>query len=340
MRSLRLAAVALAVSAGAATARAAECPGPAECCADKPVDEIPKPAEVAMGVVLVGLYNVSEKSGTWDADYYLYEAWEPQEGFVPQTEITNEVARLSEQFGGLDLRDGRCIRARRFRSTLATPLNLRMFPFDRQTLTLGVSESWLFASMLRYGDQPFLQGVDDSVYGQLSQWEVGHDMRYTRKSRVFKWEQGVWGDAVPIYEYATFSIPIRRHTTFHLTKFFLPLFIIVLVAMTVFWVDPEDLASQVGIGVTCLLAAIAFQLAQASTLPEVAYLTLADLVFALSYLAIALALVESLYSNGQARRGRRERAVRIDQICRFAFPLGLLVLTAASVVASMRMTGG
>lgn len=332
----RAAALILAACLASGSARAQECPGPQECCADKPAEKLAHTAVVSVGIVLVGLYNVNEKSGTWDADYYLYETWNPQPGFAPQTEVVNEVARLSEQFGSLARRDDRCIRSRRIRSTLNSPLNLRLFPFDRQHLTLQLSDSWLYADMARYDDKPFIHGVDDAVYRQLSQWEVGEKLNYARQKRPFKWEEGVWEGVSPVYDYASFTVLVRRHTTFHLTKFFLPLLIIVLVAMTVFWVDPNDLASQVSIGVTCLLAAIAFQLTQASTLPEVAYLTLADLVFAVSYLTIALALVESLYSNVLARRGERERAIRLDRLCRVAFPLGLLALTGVSLLVSLR----
>jgi hypothetical protein len=338
MRPGRWLVLVLALSLGGSTALAGECPGPAECCVEKLAEELAETVTVSVGVVMVGLYNVNEKSGTWDGDYYLYEAWKPHEGFVPETEIMNEVARLHEANAGLVKQGDRCVRYRRIRSTLSSRFNLRLFPFDRQTLTVQLSDNWLTGDM-RYEEKAFIRGVDDAVLGSLSQWDVGQDMSYRRESRLFKWEEGMWGDDRPFYDYATFGVTVRRHTTFHLTKFFLPLFIIVLVSITVFWVDPDDLPSQVGIGVTCLLAAIAFQLAQASTLPEVAYLTLADLVFALSYLTIALALVESLYSNVLARRGERERAVRLDRICRVAFPLGFVLLIAASALLSARASG-
>lgn len=318
----------------AAAARGAECPGPAECCTDVPADRLERVAEVSLGVVVIGLYNVNEKAGTWDADYYLYESWRPQPGFAPQTEVVNEVARLSEQFGTLGRRGDRCIRSRRLRSTLSSPFNLRVFPFDRQRLRLQLSDSWSDTTLARYSGQPFVEGVDEAVYQQLSQWAVARQLHYARESRSFKWEENVWDRHAPVYDYATFTLPVRRHTTFHLTRYFAPLLIIVLVAMTVFWVDPIDLASQVGIGVTCLLAAIAFQLTQATTLPEVAYLTLADLVYFVSYLLIALALVESLYTNVQARQGRRERALRVDRACRLAFPAGLALLVGLSALVS------
>jgi hypothetical protein len=336
VRSRVIALAALAAALLPAFVRAAEeCPGPAECCADKPAEELAHPAVIGVGMVLVGLYNINEKAGTWDADYYLYESWEPQPGFVPRTEVVNEVARLSEQFGALARHGPRCIRSRRIRSTLSSSFDLRLFPFDRQKLTLQLSDSWLYAHEARYEDKPFVQGVDDTVAGQISQWAVGSTMQYARQIRPFNWEKGVWGDETPVYDYATFGVPVARHTTFHVTKFFLPLLVIVAVAMTVFWVDPEDLGSQAGIGMTCLLSAIAFQLAQASTLPEVAYLTLADLVYVASYLVIALALVESICCNLLARRGQKERAVRIDRISRVAFPVALAVMIGASVVFSL-----
>jgi hypothetical protein len=315
----------------AAALGAADCASAPGCCAEKRPETLPRPAEVSVGVVVTGLYNVNERNGTWDADYYLYESWAPLPGFAPQTEIVNEVARLSEQFDNLVMNRGRCLRTRRLRSTLSSPFDLRVFPFDQQRLRLQLSDSWSDTQLARYTHAPFVSGVDERVYQQLSQWEVGHALAYGLETQPFKWEEGVWEGREPEYDYATFTLPVRRHTTFHLTKFFLPLLVIVLVAMSVFWVDPHDLASQVGIGVTCLLAAIAFQLAQASTLPEVAYLTLADLVYVAAYLVIALALAESIYTNLLARRGQAERALRVDARCRLAFPVGFVLLVAAGV---------
>src|SRR6185369_1840698 len=107
--------------------------------------------------------------------------------------------------------------------------------------------------------------------------------------------------------------------TFHLTKFFVPLFVIVMLAFAAFWIDPEDLSSQLTIGITCLLAAIAFQFAEAGTLPEIAYLTFADRVYVVCYVAIGLAVLESIWTNVLARRGKKERAQKIDLACRWLF---------------------
>jgi len=134
MRPGRLAVLALVLCLGGRTAPAAECPGPAECCVDKVADELTETVRVSVGVVMVGIYNVNEKSGTWDGAYYLYEAWTPRAGFVPQTEVVNEVDRLHEANAGLWKQGDRCVRYTRIRSTLSSPLNLRLFPFDARLI--------------------------------------------------------------------------------------------------------------------------------------------------------------------------------------------------------------
>jgi hypothetical protein len=95
-----------------------------------------------------------------------------------------------------------------------------------------------------------------------------------------------------------------------------------------------------GVGVTCLLAAIAFQFAEAGSLPEVAYLTFADRVYAACYVAIALALVESIYGNILTRRGDKAAAQRVDRACRIGFPVVLALAIAAAVVPSVVHVGG
>jgi hypothetical protein len=103
----------------ATRAHANTCDGPSECCTAKLAHGADR-HEVSLGVVLMGLSNLNERSGTWDADFYLYEEWPPAAGFTPQTELANEVARQSVQFDTTLLSDGKCQRSRRIRATLRT----------------------------------------------------------------------------------------------------------------------------------------------------------------------------------------------------------------------------
>ena len=126
---------------GVAKAGDRSCEGPPECCPAKVTGTVSAHTEATLGVVLLGLYNINEKAGTWDADFYLNEVWTPAPGFTPQTEIVNEASRQSEQFDTTELHGGRCVRFRRIHATLHSHYNLRAFPFDRQRLTLQFSDA-------------------------------------------------------------------------------------------------------------------------------------------------------------------------------------------------------
>jgi branched-chain amino acid transport system substrate-binding protein len=327
LRSLLLVALTVALSLAKPAVAGTSCNGPVECCPAAAARGAVPLQTVQLGIVLVGLYNVNEKTGTWDADFYLHESWRATPGFAPATEIVNEIARQSEQFDDTDLRDGRCTRSRRIHSTLRSAYNLRMFPFDHQRLTLELSDAESAEGSLKYAARPSVLALDDEAKDQLSSWRLDGDLGYSRRARAF-----AEADTPTEYDYATFSLPVRRHVAFHVTKFFLPLFVIVAVALTVFWIDPEDLSSKAGIGVTCLLAALAFQLAEAGNLPEIAYLTLADRVYAICYTTLAGALMFAVYGNSLVRKERRDRALRFDRNCRIGFPTALLVALVLAVV--------
>jgi hypothetical protein len=304
------------------------CDGPVECCPTRVADRLPQHVEMKVGVVLLGLGGINERSGTFDADFYLYEQWPALAGFTPQTELVNEIERHNSQFDQTEYLGGSCLRTRRIRSTLRCDLNLRRFPFDSQAPSIVLSDDRFETSQLGYAASPYTLGIDDPVRHVASGWKLEGEPSFTRDSRPFRWEPGA-----PSYDYASVSFGVRRHVSYHLTRYFLPLFVIVFVAFTVFWIDPDDLNSEVGIGMTCLLAAIAFQFAEASTLPEVAYLTFADRVYTACYVAVALTMVQSLWSNALVRRNDRKAALRLDRRCRWVFPVGLL---AAIVFAGIR----
>lgn len=308
-----------------AMAKTRTCEGPGACCPSEVSATLPTPASVQLGVLIVGLHAVDEKVGTWSADFYLTESWNPKPGFSPETEIANEVARLSEQFDTIELSRDQCIRSRRIRSTFQNAFNLRRFPLDRQVLVMEFSDAWFASSSLEYTSAPSVSALDQSALDQVTSWKIEGALRYRRYARSLQEANGA-----SQYDYARFELPVRRHLTYHLTKFFLPLLVIVAVSLALFWIDPADIGSRVSIGVTCLLAAIAFQLADASNLAEVEYLTLADRVYASCYVFIAASLVMAIYQNSLIRRGMAELARRWDRRSRIGFPLGVLTSVALS----------
>ncbi len=307
----------------------ATCSGPAECCPAALTEESKdKVANVDIGVVLVGIYELNEKAQTWSIDFYLTENWPPLPGFAPATEIYNEVNRTAEQFDRTTLANGKCRRERRIRSTLHNPYNLRAFPFDKQRMSIVFSDAVFPSSRVHYADKPGPSGIDDVVLNQLSAWNLQEqNLIFERTQRTYKYEEGA-----PAYDYATFSVDVTRHVSFHLGKFFLPLLVIVFISFSVFWIDPEDLGSSMSVGVTCLLAAVALQFTEEGSLPDVNYLTIADRAFTICYVLIGMAVLQAVWTNRLARGGEKDKAVRLDKRCRWVFPLALAASLAVAVL--------
>ena len=112
------------------------------------------------------------------------------------------------------------------------------------------------------------------AYRELSAWRVeGYPMLEVKRSS-FSAVPGQKGPRLLIV-----STPIERVSQFYLTRYFLPLFLIVALAYGLFWIKPDDLGSAASVGITCMLAIITFQITQADALPHVPYLTLADRVY-------------------------------------------------------------
>lgn len=303
------------------------CEGPPECCPVEHVEHLPTRVTVSVGVVFVGLYNIDDRAQAWEADYYLYEAWAPTPGFTPQTELINETSSHAAHFDETVFEAGRCVRTRRLHSVLHSPFDLRLFPFDRQRLTLRLADAERSSGEVAFAATPYALSLGDDARGEALSWVVPPRPRYAVATRPFAHHP-----SAPGYDVATVTIDVARRPGFYLTRFFLPLLLILAVSFTVFWIHPEDLGAQAGIGVTCLLAIIAFQSGQSNTLPAVEYLTIADRIYATAYTLVALAVVESVYTNILARRGHHETATRIDRAARIAFPIGAIVFSAIGVL--------
>src|SRR5262249_28650547 len=159
----------------------------------------------------------------------------------------NEISRQSSQFDETVIHQGRCVRSRRIHSTLHTRFDLKRFPFDEQKLMLDIGEAEYDASDLSYNATPLHLELDADARDELTAWTVKGDPTWSISQHSFSPHPGS-----PTYPHAVITVAVRRQVGFYLTRFFLPLLLIVAVAMTVFWIHPEDLNSQIGIGVTCL----------------------------------------------------------------------------------------
>jgi len=207
-----------------------------------------------------------------------------------------------------------------FSVRLATNFDLRRFPFDRQELQLVVESFTWDTSQLEFV-------ADESATGFAAEFEIPE---WTiRDVRAHVETVDVRRSSEP-FSRLILTIDIERKTGFYLWKVLLPLLIIVALSWSVFWMTDDKFGIRVRASATGILTVVAYQFVANESLPRVAYLTVMDKIMVVSFLLLAITVVESFLVS-RHQQERPEQALRIDRISRWLFPLTYAILLTAIV---------
>ena len=290
------------------------------------------PVEVAAGFFLANLSGAAERSETFEADLYLTFCWhDPRLAFAgtepkrflekaaveqlqtmwwPQLEFINtgtpDVANRT-----LDIApDGSVSYKLSVTATFRSDLDLRRFPFDRETLEVRIqSFTWSRDQMIFVPD-PARIGFNPGVR-----------MKSSTSARCRPRCDSVSSLAGrPPSRYSEFAalIEVERRPIFYLWTVFAPVVLIFLISCAIFAVDIENLHDRIGIGLTAL-ACIAMQFTVSFNLPQVSYLTVIGWMFLVTYFCITVAI---LISTIQATllANRPDQIARLDRSPVSVFP--------------------
>jgi hypothetical protein len=202
-----------------------------------------------------------------------------------------------------------------FSAQLIADYDLRRFPFDRQLLELQIES-------FRWNRDELVWVSDDAAIG----FEDGFSIPEWRIRRVGSRVEEVTAlrSTTPISRFVL-EIEVDRESGFYLWKVMLPIFIIVGLSWSIFWMPDEPLAGRTRLAATGVLTIVAYQFVIAKDLPRIAYLTLLDQVMLLSFGLLSVTVIQSmLVARYQATDPAR--AVRIDRVSRLAFPAAYAAL--------------
>jgi len=243
----------------------------------------------------------------------LEDVWHPSLTLVNQRRIW---PRYPEQV--VIQPDGSLAYGQRYYGTFAAPLDLRDFPLDEQVVRIVSGSN-------RYGvDEleilPFERLMGSLGKATLPNWEVGEGRFISTTIGIPSFGKQF---AAAIYE-----IPLKRGSGYFVWKVILPLCLIVAMSWAVFWIDPRELGSQLGLSASAVLTLVAFQWSLGQFLPRVSYMTTLDHFLIVSMICVFLALGEAIISTRLARRGHLELASKLDRVCRFAFPISFCAIVS------------
>lgn len=278
------------------------------------------------GVYLHDVTRFDQKDGVFDVDMELWAKW-LGDFDAEKLSIANagetEVKLLGEESDG-SWRSARW----RVRGTLRGEFPLQRFPFDRQTLGIVLE---LPSS---YGDlQPDLAGSGVRERFSVTGW-LYEPVFVPRVSRdTYRSDLGsIAHEGQPTkVQRVVFEVTLRRPLLMATTKLFLPLMVILLVAMIALMVHPRWLDVRAGVGVTALLACFAFQFSVADTMPNVSYMTAADVLFLAAYALTAMLLLVSVIASYLHDKEREKTWRRLDVYALATAPILIALIVALAL---------
>ena len=247
------------------------------------------------------------------AEQQLERIWSPS-GFpvnrVGSLEITERVVRIAP--------DGTVHNDLNVSAQLRGDFDLRRFPFDRQRLDLEIeSFRWTVDELVFIEDQTTTGFARDF---SMQEWKLGGVSSRVEEAASVR-------NARPFSRFV-FEIDVERRAGFYLWKVMLPIFVIVAISWSVFWMTGERLAGRSRITASGVLTVVAYQFVIADGLPRIAYLTLLDKGMLVSFTLLAVTVVQSMLV-AHYYEAAPETAALIDRRSRWVFPLVYGSLLAA-----------
>jgi hypothetical protein len=244
-----------------------------------------------------------------------YQFNEISTGWYPQLILVNESGLY--QKSGVVLRvqaDGTSTLIETLNAGTESEFNMRRFPFDEQRLE-AVFE------VLGFDRDEVLLQVESESAGlpanevRIPQWTVtGVGLSVRDRPAPYAGREGV-SSAL------TVSVDVQRMSWYARRLVILPLVIIVLLSFSVFWMDRSSLGDRLSVSFIGILTAVTFQLVTSDQLPRISYFTLIHGFLGWSFLIMCATVVVNLVVGTLDKRGKTELGDRIDQRCRWAFPL-------------------
>jgi hypothetical protein len=227
--------------------------------------------------------------------------------------------------------DGSFYQIIRHQGLFSSKFPVSKYPFDSQRLLVTIEDSEEGAGTLQYvaDTRPLVVNGEIKLPGyQMGQpYAVVRDKPYAT----------AFGDLVEpdvsAYSRVDFIVPITRPVASGVFKSFIPVLLIVLAAAFALLLDPTHVEARIGLAITALLTLVAMQFTMQAGLPEVAYLTLLDQIYLLSYLYVLVVIGLVVWGTRPDERGDIQGSAGGDARLAKAGPRLAAGVTAVYVLA-------
>jgi len=293
------------------------------------------PTTVEIAVVLLDLERVDDASQSFSAAAFLVARWhDPRlahdggevvrrdldDIWHPRLQAVNRRQLSLTMPQTVDVTpDGTVTYRQRAVGQFSQPLRLVDFPLDRQTLAIHIVAVGYSSDEVVFTDLP---EIPSTVLPELSisDWVVTGSRASSRAYQPLPQVRPIAGFVL--------EFDAERRVGYYAWKIVLPLLLIVAMSWLVFWINPEMAGPQISVAVTSMLTLIAYRFMVAGMLPKISYLTRMDLFTTASTVLVFVTLLESVVTVLLTQRGQQERALAVDRVSRWGFPIAFVLAFA------------
>jgi hypothetical protein len=247
----------------------------------------------------------SEEGGASLRRFKLTDVWNPHVLFLNQRRLFKE----GEDTVTVDP-EGRVRYEQRYVGNISFDLDLRDFPFDSHTVSIGLVSG-------TYGPDEVAFVIDPTETGRAEYFSiVDYDIGPGRT------QVGTYYFAPRHQDYSALYYTFRaeRYSAFYVWKVIVPLVLIVAMSWMVFWIDPSQMGPQIGISTASVFTLIMFQFNLGRLVPRVPYIMRIDILSFGAIVLVFMALLEAMMSTAAVRLGRESLGRKMDLWSRFVFP--------------------
>jgi hypothetical protein len=247
--------------------------------------------------------------------FSLDDIWTPRALIVNDRGLSTQLPMVADvdALGNVQYRQ-------RLHGELSVALDLREFPFDTQVLPIDVISYPYSPEQLQFVPDGEMAGSVESFAAEgwdfkILQPEVG--------------EFSVTGTnlARPKISY---RVQAQRVSQYYVLTMFLPITLIVFMAWSAFWLQPNIVPSRIAISTASIFSLLAFGFSIRMSLPRISYVTRADMFAVGCMLMVFLALAVAVLGSRWAEGGELDKAKRLNALARWAYVglYGLVLLVA------------
>lgn len=269
---------------------------------------------VRVGMFITRIINLDTRAQSFEAEFYLWLRWKGKYS-AEKYEFVNakSIERLYEVLEEDD--HGFKYLSVKIRGVFLNQMDVSRYPQDRHILSIVIEDYNWVQTRLRYE-------IDSASTGMAMRQNAG-------EWRLKFIEPVVTSTLFPSDKehYSSFQAKVEatRSLAPFIVKILIPIIIVVLMSMLTFFIPAKEIETQVALGATALLTVIALKFVIADGLPDVDYLTNADILLIGSYLIVFLALCESVFTHVLYTKGKEKVSRKIDKTCRIVFPASYAV---------------